>query len=82
MDLNNEAILRQLRVRYTAVVEGPQHNPTWTATALVGSDEYTNVVYGVGIGPTKSEAKEAASRVALTNLQLGGPRAKRENKTH
>jgi ribonuclease-3 len=55
-------------VRYATTAEGPPHNPTFTATALVD-----DTAIGTGVGRSKKEAEQGAARQALEALAGEAP---------
>ncbi|KZT21393.1 hypothetical protein NEOLEDRAFT_1073484, partial [Neolentinus lepideus HHB14362 ss-1] len=66
MELNNWLQIHPSfgKVTWETSHTGPQHAPTWSATAYVG-----NIQYGNGSGPTQGAAKEQAAYEALMRLR-------------
>ncbi|GLB43437.1 hypothetical protein LshimejAT787_1303380 [Lyophyllum shimeji] len=75
-ELNNMMMRRRMDLRYEFKVEGAPHQAQWTAVAYVNGR-----TYGAGLGKTKGEAKENASKVALFALKdQGEEKADRKTK--
>jgi ribonuclease-3 len=63
-ELQEELARRGKTVSYSVLeVEGPPHNRTFTCAALIDEEQV-----GVGIGPSKKAAEQAAARQALEQL--------------
>ncbi|KAH7922858.1 hypothetical protein BV22DRAFT_1131101 [Leucogyrophana mollusca] len=63
-DLQSTGQLSSLTWRMSP--SGPPHDPRWTSTCVI-----SGVVYGVGTGTNKSNAKKAAATIALRALGQG-----------
>lgn len=64
-DLQEELARRGLRVAYTVLeVEGPPHERRFTCAAVIDGEQY-----GVGVGPSKKAAEQAAAREALARIR-------------
>lgn len=57
--VNQTAAKKGVAISYSAVPQGPPHQPTWTVRCLINDQER-----GIGVGKSQKQAKEEAARQA------------------